>query len=282
MITTTNVDTKDFMWTSNLNFNYNKNKILKLGDNDEDIIIGPDSKVILRVGESLGMFRGYIRDGVWTEAERAEALAAGANVGQSKHSSSQEMLDAKGLPDWTGSFINTFRYKNLDLTVDLQFVYGVEAYQSYLHSTEDRFGGANGLKTILTDGYNGSNPNTMVQAIRNFRLWNHGSLSRQDDHYVCDASYIRGNLIQLGYTFDRKLISKAGLSALRIDFSVNNAFLICSKDFKGFDPEGSSTPPTLSSANLSTNLSDIAFGQNIYFFQYPKARTFTLGLNVTF
>ena len=275
MVNSVNVDAKDFTWTSTLNFNYNKNKILKLGDNDEDIVIGPDGKVLLRVGESLGMFRGYTREGVWTEAEREEALAAGANVGQSKHSSTQEMLDAKGLPDWTGSFINTFRYKNLDLTVDLQFVYGVEAYQSYLHSTEDRFGGANGLKTILYDGYNGSNPNTMVQAIRNFRLWGHGSLSRQDDHYVCDASYIRGNLIQLGYTFDRKLLNKAGISAMRVDFSVNNAFLICSKDFQGFDPEGTSAPS-------SATPSDVTFGQNIYFFQYPKPRTFTLGLNVTF
>ena len=235
MVNTVNINTRDFRWTSTLNFNYNKNEILKLGENNEDIITGPDNKIILRVGESLGTFRGYVRDGVWKEEERAQAQAAGRNVGQSKHSASQEIL-GKGLPDVTGSFINTFNYKNVYLTVDLQFVYGIDTYQSFLHSTEDRFGGANGLRTILYEGYDGTNPNAMVQAIRNFRLWGAGMLSQQDSRYVSDGSYLRGNLIQLGYTFNKKTLHQMGLEALRVNLSVNNAFLLCSKDFHGFDP----------------------------------------------
>lgn len=72
------------------------------------------------------------------EDEAEEAKAAGAGVGQPKRSKDREIL-GKGLPDVTGSFINNFRYKNFDLTVDLQFVLGVDVYQQFLHSTEDRF-----------------------------------------------------------------------------------------------------------------------------------------------
>ncbi len=270
MMNTVNIKTRDFSWNTTLNVNYNKNEIKKLGENDEDIFPGPDwvsgSQTILRVGESLSSFYGYERLGVWTEQERAEAEAAGARVGQAKRSKDKKIL-GKGVPDFTGSFINNIAYKNLDLTVDIQFVAGVDILQQYYHSAEDRFGYTSGLRSILYDGYNGSNPNTMVQAIRNANL--SGQSSELDSRWVVDGSYIRGNLIQLGYTFEPKTLKALKLSALRAYFSVNNAFVIHSKDFQGYDPEG-------------TSHGDNQWGQNMFFFQYPKPRTYTLGVNVTF
>jgi len=270
MINTINMDTKDFGWSSSLNFNYNKNIIMKLGENDEDILMAPSfisgENTILRVGESLGTFWGYKNYGVWTEAEAEQAKAAGYSVGQAKISD-EKMIIGNALPDITGSFINNLRYKNFDFTLDLQFVLGSEILQQYLHSTEDRFGKANGLATIL-DGYNGSNPGTMIQAIRNDGYFPDGHWSDVNSHWVANGSYLRANLIQLGYTFDQSVLDKLKIAALRVNFSVNNAFLICSKDFKGYDPEGTSN--------------DDHNGQNIFFFQYPKPRTYTLGLNVTF
>ncbi len=270
MLNTVNVQTKDFNWSSTLNLNYNTNKIEKLGENNEDILPGPDwvsgSQTILRVGESLGSFYGYERLGVWTQEEEAAAKAAGANVGQAKRSNEKKIL-GKGIPDWTGSFINTFNYKNLDLTVDLQFVLGADILQQFYHSAEDRFGYTNGLRTILTEGYNGTNPNTMVQAIRNANL--SGQSSELDSHWVCDGSYLRGNLIQLGYTFDKNILKALRINALRVYASVNNAFVIHSGDFQGLDPEG-------------TSQGDNQWGQNMFFYQYPKPRTWTMGLNVTF
>jgi TonB-linked SusC/RagA family outer membrane protein len=270
MLNTVNIQGKDFQWASTLNLNYNKNEIVKLGENNEDILPGPNwvsgSQTILRVGESVSSFWGYERLGVWTQEEEAEALAAGARVGQAKRSVDKKIL-GKGIPDLTGSFINTFNYKNLDLTVDLQFVTGVEILQQYSHSGEDRFGYTSGLASILTEGYNGSNPNTMVQAVRNANL--SGQSSELDSRWVCDGSYLRGNVIQLGYSFDRKTLNSLKISALRIYASVNNAFVLHSKNFRGLDPEG-------------TSQGDNQWGQNMFFFQYPKPRTCILGVNITF
>lgn len=47
-------------------------------------------------------------------------------------------------------------------------------------------------------------------------------------------------MIQLGYTFNPTLIKKIGLSSLRLYANVNNAFLITSKDYNGYDPDNSS------------------------------------------
>ncbi len=270
LLTTQNVSTNDFQWESSLNLNYNKNQIEELGENDEDIFPGPwwvsGSQTILRVGESLGSFWGYRRLGTWGTDEVAEAAAVGAVPGVAKRSSEREII-GKGLPDLTGSFINRFNYKNFDLMVDLQFTLGVEIMQQFFHSTEDRTGYANGLSTILYDGWTESNQNTMVQQIRNAPL--NGQNSEVDDHWVVDGSYLRGNLISLGYTLDNALLSGYGLKSCRIFASVDNLFVLHSDDFKGYDPE-------------STSWGGNQWGQNIFFFQYPKPTTVTFGVNVKF
>jgi TonB-linked SusC/RagA family outer membrane protein len=285
MLNTNNINNKNFRWTTTLNLNYNKNEIVKLGENNEDILPGPSwvsgSQTILRVGESVSSFWGYERLGVWTEEEAAEAAAAGKHVGEAKRSADKKVL-GKGIPDFTGSFINNFNYKNFDLTVDLQFVWGVEILQQYSHSAEDRFGYTSGLASILTEGYNGTNPNTMVQAVRNANL--SGQNSELDSRWVCDGSYLRAGVIQLGYNFGKPALQSLHLASLRVYASVNNAFVLTSKDFRGLDPEGTSHTASnfrmLEAASTSQDAGQ--WGQNMFFFQYPKPRTFILGLNLTF
>ena len=107
----------------------------------------------------------------------------------------------------------------------------------------------------------------MVQQIRNAQL--SGQNSELDDHWVVDGSYIRGNLFSVGYTFQPATLSSLGLKRLRVNAALENAFVIHSSDFKGYDPE-------------ATSWSGDQWGQNISFFQYPKPRTFTLGVSVQF
>ncbi|EGJ99809.1 hypothetical protein HMPREF9455_03814 [Dysgonomonas gadei ATCC BAA-286] len=271
LISSTNVETSDFTWGTTLNMNYNKNKINALGENNEDIFPDPSwvsgPQTILRVGESLSSFWGYERLGIWTEEDKAAGrIPSGQIVGQAKRSAEKKVL-GKGIPDITGSFINNFRYKNFDMTIDMQFVLGVDVLQQFTHSLEDRFGLTNGEKAILHDAWSPSNPNTIVQAIRNGAR--DGQSSELDSRWVADGSYLRANLIQLGYTFNPKMIKPLSLSSLRVYFGVNNAFLIKSSDFRGYDPE-------------ATSQGDNQWGQNMFFFQYPKPRTFTFGVSATF
>ena len=96
-----------------------------------------------------------------------------------------------------------------------------------------------------------------------------GQDTTTDSQWVANGSYLRCNLLQVGYTFDSKVIKGIGLSGLRLYASANNLFQIVSKDFLGYDPE-------------STSETSGKFGQNMTFFSYPRARTFTFGVNVTF
>jgi TonB-linked SusC/RagA family outer membrane protein len=270
MLTTTNFDNNRFNWNTTLNFNYNQNRIEKLGENDEDIFPGPywvsGSQTILRVGEPLSSFWGYERLGIWGVDEADEAEAVGAVPGEAKRSAEQQII-GNGLPKWTGSLINNFRYGNFDLSVDLQFVYDVDIMQQYYHSTEDRSGIANGLRTILTEGWTPENPNTMVQEIRNQAYA--GQNSQVDSRWIVDGSYLRGNLVTLGYNLNSSAAERLNLGSLRVYASVQNAFVLHSDEFQGLDPE-------------ATSWGGNQWGQNIFFFQYPRPRTYTLGVNLQF
>ncbi len=282
MITGIPFQSTDFNWRSSLNFNYNKNKVTKLGRNNADIEqlswVGGSNQII-RVGENMNSFYGYVREGIWTPEDLAAKLCDPEDVGRSRHSEAKTIL-GKGTPDIVGSFINNLSYKNFDLSIDFQFVLGVETMQQFYHSTYDRFGITNGLKSILYDAYDGTNPDTKQQAIYltgNAAAGGVGHVSLVDSQWVVDGSYLRLNQLMLGYTFSPNICESLGISSFRVYVSGNNLFLVTSKKFQGYDPEASSQIDE-SGSSVSYN----RFGQNIAFFSYPRPRTFMAGIQVTF
>lgn len=270
MLTSQNIRSRDFFWSTTLNFNYNKNRVERLGAGDEDIFPGPfwvsGSQTILRVGEPIGNFYGFERLGTWNTDEAEEAAEVGAIPGEAKRSEDRKII-GNGLPDFTGSFINNFSIKNFDVLVDLQFVLGSDIMQEFLHTAEDRQALTNGLATQLYNAWTPDNQNTMYQRIRHQPL--SGQNTQADSHWIVDGSYIRGNLIQLGYNFSQSVIDRFGLTQLRVDLSVENAFVIHSSEFKGYDPEATSWDGNI-------------HAQNIFFYQYPRPRTFALGIQLQF
>jgi len=267
MITGVIVSSNDFDWSATLNANYNANKVEKLNDGNADIFVGDNwvgARVLMRVGEPMAQFYGLERIGI----KDAEYVAKyGGRVGTALRSPDLKTL-GKGNPDWTGSLINRFRYKQFDFQADLQFVIGGKIRQDFHHSTEDRFGLTSGLRTILTEAWNEDKPANKPNQVQAIRI---GSFDGQDSNFdtrwLCDASYLRGNLFQLAYNFTPQMASSIGVNAVRAYVSVENAFVLVSKDFRGFDPEGSTRGQ---------------FEPNTFFFSYPKPRTFSLGLNITF
>ena len=281
LVTTYPIQTKDFQWTSTLNLGFNKNKVEKL---DEGASVDPVSgkrqiltdgfvgyDMLIREGEALSTFYGYKRAGIYDghpENWDASTMNIPSIVGEKVTYKQREIL-GNGLPDWTGSFINTFNYKNFDLTLDLQFSMGADIMQEYYHSTLARFL-TNGLDRLYEEAWHPvNNPNGVEQALRlnNFGM---GANNQADSDWVCDGSYLRFNLLQLGYTFSGSACRTLGISALRLYANLNNFWLICSDDYKGYDPDN------------STRLGSNNWGANRQFFSYPRPKTFSFGVNVTF
>ena len=281
LVTAYPIQTADFQWTSTLNMGFNKNRVEKL---DEAATVDPISgkrqittdgfvgyDMLIREGEPLSSFYGYKRAGIYDghpENWDPETMNIPSTIGE-KVTYKDRQIIGNGLPDWTGSFINTFNYKNFDMTIDFQFSWGADIMQEFYHSTVARFL-TNGLDRLYEEAWHPTlNPGGVEQAIR-LNNFGQGANNQADDDWVCDGSYLRCNMIQLGYTFDKKTIEKLGLSALRIYANVNNLFLITASDYLGYDPDN------------STRLGDNNWGASRQFFSYPRPRTFTLGVNLTF
>lgn len=281
LVTAYPIQNANFQWTSTLNLGFNKNRVEKL---DEAATVDPISgkrqittdgfvgyDMLIREGEPLSSFYGYKRAGIYDghpENWDPETMNIPSTIGE-KVTYKERQIIGNGLPDWTGSFINTFNYKNFDMTIDFQFTWGADIMQEFYHSTVARFL-TNGLDRLYEEAWHPIlNPGGVEQAIR-LNNFGQGANNQADDDWVCDGSYLRCNMIQIGYTFDKKVIEKIGLSALRIYANVNNLFLITSSDYLGYDPDN------------STRLGDNNWGANRQFFSYPRPRTFTLGINLTF
>lgn len=275
------IQTRDFEWKSVVNLGWNKNKVEKLDESSSvdpisgkrqitlDGFVGYD--MLIREGEPLSNYYGYKRAGIYDGNPAnwdRETMNVPSTIGE-KVTYKQRQIIGNGLPDVMGSFINTLSYKNFDLTVDLQFSLGADLMQEYFHSTVARFL-TNGLDRIYTDAWHPTlNPNGQEQAIR-LNNFGRGANNQADDDWVCSGDYLRCNLIQLGYTFDKGLIGRLGLNSLRLYINANNLFLITSKDYLGYDPDN------------STRLGDNKWGTNRQFFSYPRPRTFTFGMNLSF
>ncbi|WWC83656.1 TonB-dependent receptor P39 [Mycovorax composti] len=281
LLTAYPIQNNNFQWTSTLNLGYNKSRVEKLDEKASidpitgkkqittDGFVGYD--ILIREGDELSSFYGYKRVGIYDGNPAnwdPNTMNIPAIIGEKVTYKDRQVI-GKGLPDWMGSFINTLNYKGFDLTVDLQFTWGVDVMQEFFHSTEGRFL-TSGLKKLYYDAWHPTqNPNGKSQAVRlaNFGM---GSNANADDTWVADGSYLRGNLFQLGYTFSPKAAKKMGFSAFRVYANVNNAFLNTSSEYLGYDPDNSS------------RLGDNKWGANRQFFTYPRPRTYTLGVNVTF
>ena len=273
-LNTVNVQGKDFTWSTTFNISFLKNQVLALGAAGDDIYPGPNflnQTNVLRIGQPVGSLFGLERLGTWGTAEADEAKRYSRLPGDLKFRDQNNdgqindldrVIIGKGIPTGFGTFSNTFRYKGFDLLVDLQFTYGNDVMNLTHHSALDRTDQANSYSRAYYDAWTPEHQDTYIaQARPSYVSYD----SRIDSYKVEDGSFIRGRNAVLGYNFSNELLQHIKLQRLRLYVSAQNFFLITK--YKGYDPE--------------TSTYGNSFAQGIQFFDYPKSRVFTAGLNVT-
>lgn len=273
-INSRNISTDKFTWSTNVAFSANKNKVLKLGRNGDDIFPGPNflgNTNILRIGQPIGTLWGYRRLGTWGTAEADEAAKYNRLPGDlkwedinqdGKIDGKDETIIGRSYPKWNMNVSNTFQLGKFDLSFDIRIVMGVNTVNATKHSVEDRQAIASSARTVL-NAWTPENQNTHIAQIRHY---NAGYDTHMDDWWVEDGSFIRGQNIVLGYALPTQF-GKVKFQRLRIYASAQNFFLI--DHYSGYDPEAL----TGFGGQLNANME---------FFQYPRPRTYNLGLNIVF
>ena len=283
---------KAFTWTSDFNISFNRNKVLALVDNETSRLTavgwGDDWRTVeayvAKIGQPVSQFYGVLWDGVYTYDDfdfdgvnytlkpTLTANGMGANTIQPGHIKYKDLngdrlineydkvVIGNPLPKHFGGWSNNFMYKGFDLSVFLQWSYGNDILNANRLIMESGYKYNTNQFATYRDRWSPSNPDGTLPAAR-------GSLYKTySDRVVEDGSFLRLKTVSLGYNLPTNYISKVKLSQARLYFTAQN--LHTWTNYSGYDPE------------VSIRASALVSGFD--YSAYPRARTYTFGLNVTF
>jgi TonB-linked SusC/RagA family outer membrane protein len=272
------------IWDVEFNISFNKNKVLSLGGMNEMIPssigeknYGLDMSRLLRVGEPLGIFYGYLSDGIFgTTDDIAGSAQPTAKPGDIRYVDISGPLGEKNnaideydrvvlgnaQPKFFGGFTNTFAWKGFDLNIFMTFSYGNKIYNATKSGLEDLTGWRNQDRVVL-NRWTETNQNTHIPRAVDVK-----TTSRSWDYLVEDGSYLRIQNINLGYSIPQKVLEwTRTVRTARLYVSLQNFFTFTR--YSGLDPEVSRYGQT----NVA-----LGYDQN----GYPMSKSVLFGANINF
>ena len=280
-LNTENIRTKDFSWHSTIIYSHNANKVLSLGPLNSFQPTPPTGQIaqeIIKVGLPVGTFWGYSTNGLLTTADVYGSNPAPKLAGVSQVTGDRKYVHANGqtgsaitLADkhslgnaqakFTGSFSNTFNYKQFDLSVFFQGSFGNKIFNLLEQQLEKTSVLQNVTTNVLNRWDSLKNPTGTFQKLTN------APVMQVQDTYVEDGSYIRLKTVTLGYNFPKAVASKIWAKQIRLYVTAQNLLTITK--YTGADPEANYYDQN----NLTPG---IDYGV------YPRYKSYLVGLNVTF
>lgn len=300
MISSVNIDKKDFKWESSFNISFNTNVVNNIGGADFiPVTIGGSwiqnaGRVI--VGQPIGAMFGYLSKGIYQlgdftwqngsdpsipaanriyalKPDQPRYLSGTALPGALKYTDisgpngvPDGQIDEKydrtvignSIPKHIGGFNNNIRYKNFDLNMFFQWSFGNDIF----NESKLREQGYQPQFNVTNDFYNNywseNNPTNKYPGLGQINIL-------PSSYFVEDGSFLRFKTLGLGYNMSGKKLRQSGISGIRFSFTATNLFTWT--NYTGLDPEVNSNNPLLRGLDR---------------FAYPRARTFTLGVNVKF
>ncbi|GGF22330.1 SusC/RagA family TonB-linked outer membrane protein [Flavobacterium limi] len=262
-LTSKNIDTKDFKWSTTVNYSHNSNKILSLngldedGDGKEDDITASD----LFIGHSIGSIYGYEVGDIY---QIGDVIPTGYSLGNRRIidqdgdgtiTQADRKILGKTDPDFRAGLLNTFTYKDFSLNIFFNTVQGGK--NSYLSANEPTYGGRRDENAQVfnflnnTDFWSPINPDGVNPSYINAPAVSANKLYARN--------FVRLQDISFSYNLPKEILKNLGVSSLQLYLSGKN--LATWTKWRGWDPE------------TGNGLADNG---------RPVLKGYSLGLNVTF
>lgn len=268
--------TEDFKFGIGYNITTLKNEVLEVNNSTGFLEggsfgVGQLAPSRMEVGQPIGYFYGYQTDGIFqNQAEidahpSQDALGAVSAPGdiRFKDTNSDGVLDNKDrsnigdpIADITMGLNFNLTYKGFDFVAYSYASLGNDMVRNYERTLSDVNRSNYVLGRWTGEGTSNSVPRVTTGATNNNLF---------SDYFVEDASFLRIQNIQLGYTLNSKVSERLGITKFRLYTSVNNVYTFTK--YRGFDPAASSGNP---------------IGGGIDYGFYPTPRTYLVGINVNF
>ena len=266
------IKSKDFNWTTNVNFSKNISKIEELAQGIEVQVRERQFNDVVQVGGKLG-------DPLWSLFGSTYERDTNGNI----------MYDSNGLPmvggidkigstnpDALANLRNTFTYKNFSLSVLLDAKFGgdVFSFSDMVRATSgtdeitlegrEYFTGGNGI--LVPDGavIDGTlDPDVAARGVNPQEYW--GRLGQISERWVQDASFVKLRELSISYNFPNTVLDKLNISRLSLSYFGRN-LAILHKNTANFDPE----------TGFNNSFSGVEY------FGFPSTSSHGIKLNVSF
>lgn len=254
------------------NVAFNNNKIESMGSVLEQISTSESYSSIMRTGEAMNSFYGYVAKGYFQSQEEIDNYCKTYNIGYTPKPGDLKYEDANGdgvldandrqvLGSWdpgvTFGFNLGASWKNFDFTANFQGAADVKGYIGM-----EGIGYINGdvakPTTIWLDHWTPENRDAKTpRLIQGYAGWSMPNTT--SSFWTQNATYLRLKTLQVGYTVPKSILGKLGISDMRVFYSGEN-ILTFTGFMDGYDPEAPA-------------------GNGNY---YPQTRTHSFGINLTF
>ncbi|MGN7821299.1 SusC/RagA family TonB-linked outer membrane protein [Chitinophaga sp. 22536] len=293
-INSTNIQRKNFSWSTGFNISFNRNKVLQLNEGEPSyasrITWGNFNNAypyIAVPGHPIALFYGFLFDGIYQYSD-FNKLGDGSYVlknevpnngnpagsiqpgyikfrdinGDGKVDNNDLTIIGNPNPKHIGGLSNNFTYRNFDLNIFLQWSYGNDLLNANRIEFENGDVTRNFLNMFATyaDRWTPENQSNSL-----YKVGGQGPLV-YSSRTIEDGSYLRLKTVALGYTLPAKTLKAAKIKTLRVYASAQN--LLTWTNYSGLDPE--------------VSVRNSALTPGFDWSAYPKARTVTFGLDVTF
>ncbi|MBE6308803.1 MAG: SusC/RagA family TonB-linked outer membrane protein [Bacteroidales bacterium] len=273
-VSTTNIKTRNFKWTTMLNLGFNTNKIL-------DESVAENSTNPSREGYPIGAIFAYKTAGIDKDGYPL-FVGKDGSILTAKEFFNLNRFGASGLsaeeqrnlytymgtsePKCSGGFINTFEWGNWQLNLNFVFNLGmkVRVQPSYSPVYYDR--GLNTNKDIL-NRWTAANPYSSLPGLMTNNVGRSDEYTHYEEYntysmldiWVRKQNYCRLQSVRIGYRIPSKLLAPLGITSASLSFEGRNLLVIASDYENYLDPETMGNP-----------------------FAQPIPKSYIFGLNVTF
>ena len=262
-LSSTNFNTTNFSWRTNLNLTFEKNKITEL--TQKSFINGTKRWEVGRslfdfflvewagVDPQTGMGTWYVNE---TDANGNVTRVVTSDYNKANIEANKKYIGTS-LPKFRGGFTNNFTFGNFDLNTLFNFAFGASVYDSSYASLMSGFASAGRQQSV--DVKNAwQQPGDITNVPMNIMSNNQNAST--SSRFLFKNDYIRLKALSLGYNVNKNMIEPIGLSNLRIFLQGDNLWTW--QTHKGIDPEQGISGTTDS---RSYNLRTISLGFNIGF-----------------
>lgn len=258
-ITTQNITTKSFGWTTSLNLSRNKNMIEKL-----PVPINQYNRDWIRMEEGHPMFSFWLYKQLYVDPQTGDAVFEDVNNDDVINVADRQIL-GDTWPDLFGGLTNTFRYKCFDLNVIMNFQTGNDVYNLNRFFLES--GGTRDANRSLHAHQlqRWQKPGDITDVPRVTTIGNNYRLE-QNSRFMEDGSFLRLRSMNLGYSLPSSVATKLHLRSARFYFQGTNLFLLK----KYIDPD-----PEVNVAGNNQNVQGLDLGTP------PQPRIVEFGINLS-